>query len=454
MLDIVILAAGKGSRMYSSLPKVLHPLAGRPLLQHVLDTAQQLEPDSEPVMVVGHGAAHLQEVFANRDCRWVEQEEQLGTGHAVLQALPLLRPQARCLILYGDVPLIAVDTLRQLCADVDVNSLGLLTVTLDNPTGYGRILRNESGEVTGIVEHKDASATERSINEVNTGIMVVNVEHLQRWLPALSADNQQGEYYLTDIIAMAHQQGVAIKTTQPAAAFEVEGINNRLQQASLEREYQRRLAHQLMLQGVAIADPERFDCRGQLQAGTDVFIDINVIIEGEVILGNNTTIGANTLLKDCVIGNDCQIKPNTIIEGAQLADAVEVGPFARLRPGANLADKVRVGNFVEIKKSHIGIGSKINHLSYIGDCQMGAQVNIGAGSITCNYDGVNKHITRIDDKVFVGSNTALVAPVSVACGTTIAAGSVITQDTQENDLAVARSRQRNISNWPRPQKNP
>lgn len=451
MLDIVILAAGKGSRMYSRTPKVLHTIAGRPMLQHVVETARELDT-AEPLVVIGHGSEAVRDALPDHACRWVEQAEQLGTGHAVLQALPQLRSEAVCLVLYGDVPLITPATLRQLCAGAGSDSLGLLTVTLDDPEGYGRILRNADGEVTGIVEHKDASAEERVINEVNTGIMAVSVEHLRRWLPALQADNQQGEYYLTDIIAMAHGEGVGINTTHPAASFEVEGINNRVQQARLEREYQRRLARQLMLEGVAIADPERFDCRGRLVAGTDVFIDVNVIIEGEVSIGNNTVIGANTLLKDCVIGSDCLVKSNTIVEGATLADGVEVGPFARLRPGAKLGDRAKVGNFVEVKKSEIGAGSKVNHLSYIGDCQMGAGVNIGAGTITCNYDGVNKHTTRIADDVFVGSNTALVAPVSVGRGTTIGAGSVITQDTGENDLAVARSRQRNIPNWPRPEK--
>lgn len=451
MLEVVVLAAGKGSRMFSELPKVLHTIAGRPMLQHVLDTVAGMGRDN-PLVVVGHGSEQIQQTFASRSCQWVQQEHQLGTGHAVQQALPHLAADAVCLILYGDVPLIEAETLRQLCEGVNEDKLGLLTVNLENPAGYGRILRNALGEVMAIVEQKDANEEERKISEVNTGIMAVSVNNLHRWLPELKANNSQGEYYLTDIIAMAHRDSVVIKTVQPAAAEEVEGINNRAQQARLERFYQHNYARKLMLEGVAIADPDRFDCRGTLQAGKDVFIDINVIIEGDVILGDNTHVGANSVLMNSVIGENCLIKPHSLLEGARVAAGCEIGPFARLRPGTELNEGAKIGNFVEVKKSVIGAGSKVNHLSYIGDCQMGAGVNIGAGTITCNYDGVNKHTTTIADNTFVGSNTALVAPVTVARGTTIGAGSVITQNTGENDLAVARARQRNIPNWPRPEK--
>jgi bifunctional UDP-N-acetylglucosamine pyrophosphorylase / glucosamine-1-phosphate N-acetyltransferase len=451
-LNIVILAAGKGTRMKSSLPKVLHPVAGRPLLQHVLDTARHLNHQSTINTVIGHGAEQIEAALTASDVRFILQAEQLGTGHAVQQALPYIDSQDTVLILYGDVPLIKHATLARLVKCVSDNSLGLLTLTLADPFGYGRIVRDESGRVTAIVEQKDASSEQLAIREINTGIMAVRGAHLQRWLPRLFNDNAQREYYLTDIIALAKADGIAVQTEQPAHEWEVLGINNRIQQAELERIYQRELAQQFMAEGLCLSDPARFDCRGELDFGEDVQIDINCIFEGKVRLGDNVQIGPNCCIKNATIGDNCVIKANTLIEDASLADNCEAGPFARLRPGTLLASGAKVGNFVEIKKAMLGEGSKANHLTYLGDANIGKNVNIGAGTITCNYDGVNKSKTEIGDNVFIGSNTALVAPVKVGKDATVGAGSVITGNVPDNQLAVARGKQRNIEGWQRPKK--
>ncbi|TVZ41335.1 bifunctional UDP-N-acetylglucosamine pyrophosphorylase/glucosamine-1-phosphate N-acetyltransferase [Alteromonadaceae bacterium 2753L.S.0a.02] len=451
MLQIVILAAGKGTRMRSARPKVLHTLAGKPFVAHVIDRARDLAADSIQV-IVGHGATEVQQTLADDSLQFVEQREQLGTGHAVLQALPQLSGSATVLILYGDVPLISSETLAQLVAKVGGNTMGLLTVTMEDPHGYGRIVRNAMGEVRAIVEQKDADYEQQQIREVNTGVMAVRGEFLQRWLPQIKNDNAQGEYYLPDIIAMAATDGIAIETVQPASCNEVLGVNNRAQQAQLERVYQLAIAEKLMAQGVTLPDPARFDCRGDLRTGEDCFIDINCVFEGDNQLGNNVLIGPNCNLKNAVVGDNTVIHANSVIENAVIEGDSNIGPFARLRPGSHLAQGARIGNFVETKNAKIGKGSKVNHLSYVGDAELGADVNIGAGTITCNYDGANKHKTSIGDNVFVGSNTALVAPVQLEDGTTVAAGSTITHGSKAKQLVIARNRQRNIDNWKRPQK--
>lgn len=451
MLEIVILAAGKGTRMRSDLPKVLHSLAGKPFLQHVLDRSEDLG-SANTFVVVGHGADQVKTQVGSPSIRFVEQLEQLGTGHAVQQALPHFSDDATILILYGDVPLIGKETLERLIENVDESSLGLLTVTLDNPTGYGRIVRNAEGKVTEIVEQKLATDDQLTIQEVNTGVLAVKASDLNRWLPQLSSDNAQKEYLLTDIIAIANSEGKAIVTAQPDHEYEVLGVNNRIQQAELERIYQQRLADALLAEGVTILDPARFDCRGTLVTGKDCVIDVNCVFEGDVVLGDGVSVGPNCHIKNAKIASNVEIKSHTVIEEAVVGNHAAVGPFARLRPKANLADHVKVGNFVEVKKANIGLNSKVSHLSYIGDAEIGQDVNIGAGTITCNYDGVNKFVTSIGDGVFVGSNTALVAPVSLGKNVTVAAGSVVTVDVQNDALAVARSRQRNIDGWVRPNK--
>lgn len=451
MLDILVLAAGKGTRMRSDLPKVLHPIGGKALVQHVVDTARQVGGE-QILIIVGHGAEKVEERMAAPDVKFVLQAEQLGTGHAVQQALPHLRGDATVLILYGDVPLTRAETLQKLIATVNDHQMGLLTVNMQDPTGYGRIVRNMFGEVEAIVEHKDASEEQRKITEINTGIMAIKAKHLQQWLPQLKNNNAQGEYYLTDIIAMAKASNVAIKVEQPNAVEEVEGINNRQQQAALERFYQKQKANDLMVAGVTLLDPARFDCRGNLTVGRDVVIDINCVFIGDVTLEDGVVIDPNCVIINSKIGKNSHIKASSHVEGASIAADCEVGPFARLRPGANLADGAKIGNFVEVKKASIGKGSKVSHLSYIGDAKIGADVNVGAGTITCNYDGVNKFITEIGDNAFIGSNTALVAPVKVGAGSTIGAGSIITKDVEDAELAIARSKQRNIQGWERPKK--
>ncbi|NAO98243.1 UDP-N-acetylglucosamine diphosphorylase/glucosamine-1-phosphate N-acetyltransferase [Halomonas sp. MG34] len=449
-LDIVILAAGKGTRMRSQIPKVLHPLAGKPMVQHVLDTASGLQSDRTHV-VIGHGADQLREVLAEKPVKFAVQAEQKGTGHAVAQALEQLG-SGKVLILYGDVPLLQRESLSELLAHVDEQHMGLLTVTLADPTGYGRIVRDDAGEAVAIVEQKDASSAELAITECNTGIMAMTSAQLKRWLPQLSAENAQGEYYLTDVIAMAAAEGIKVCTAQPASAVEVEGVNNRAQMARLERVYQRQLADKLMAQGVALADPERLDVRGRLTCGHDVFIDVGCVFEGEVELGEGVRIGPYCVIKNSTIGAESVIEPHSVIDGTVAAGLNQVGPFARLRPGTRLAVKAKVGNFVETKNADVGEGSKINHLSYVGDARLGRDVNVGAGTITCNYDGANKHHTDIGDNAFIGSNTALVAPVSVGKGATIGAGSTIAKDVTDYALAVTRGRQLEKIDWLRPSK--
>ncbi|MFM1891028.1 MAG: bifunctional UDP-N-acetylglucosamine pyrophosphorylase/Glucosamine-phosphate N-acetyltransferase [Pseudomonadota bacterium] len=452
-LGIVILAAGQGTRMQSALPKVLHPLAGKPLLAHVIDTALTLQP-RRVVVVYGHGGEQVRSAFAARDdIAWAEQAAQLGTGHAVQQALPHLDGLDRVLVLYGDVPLIRQSTLQRLI-DGTESDLGLLTVTLEDPSGYGRIVRDSAGNVLRIVEQKDASAEQLAIREINTGIMLLGAARLRHWLQRLSNHNAQGEYYLTDVIEMAVHEGVAVHVAQPAHPVEAEGVNNRLQLATLERAYQRERAEELLLAGVSLADPARFDLRGRLRHGRDVSLDINVVIEGEVSLGNNVRVGANSVLRNVTVGDDVEILEHCVLEDAEIGAASRIGPFSRLRPGARLVGGAHVGNFVEIKQSLIGQGSKVNHLTYVGDAEIGAGVNIGAGTITCNYDGANKHKTVIGDRAFIGSNTALVAPVTVGAGATIGAGSVITKGAPADKLTLTRARQLTLDGWQRPVKKP
>ena len=448
---IVILAAGQGKRMRSRQPKVLHPLAGQPLLAHVLTAARALDP-ARIVVVHGHGGEQVQAALTDADCIWVEQAEQSGTGHAVIQAMPTLTDLDRVLVLYGDVPLIAPETLRRLVALASTTPLAVLTAKLTDPSGYGRILRDAAGQVVRIVEDKDATPDERSIHEINTGFLVADRARLASWLEQIDDHNAQGEYYLTDVIALAARDGVAVAATQPAALHEVAGVNDRVQLAELERIYQRQQAESLMRSGVTLADPTRFDLRGQLDAEPDVFIDINVIIAGRVRLAAGVRIGPNCVLTDCDIGAETEILANCVIESAQVGANARIGPFARLRPEARLADDTHVGNFVEIKKTQLGRGSKVNHLTYLGDAEVGAGVNVGAGTITCNYDGVNKSKTQIGDGAFIGSNTALVAPVTVGAGATIGAGSVITRDAPAEQLTVSRAKQTTLAGWQRPTK--
>ncbi|HLV76438.1 MAG TPA: bifunctional UDP-N-acetylglucosamine diphosphorylase/glucosamine-1-phosphate N-acetyltransferase GlmU [Marinobacter sp.] len=450
-LHVVILAAGQGSRMKSALPKVLHPVAGKPMLHHVIETAKQLGAEKIHT-VIGHGADQVRASLQDDSVHWVLQTEQLGTGHAVAQALPALPDNARVLVLYGDVPLTRKDTLEAMVQGLDQRNLALLTVNLDNPQGYGRIVRNDDGLVQAIVEQKDATAEQQQIREVNTGILAVSASHLKSWLPTLSNSNAQGEYYLTDIIAMAVAHGLGVTVSQPQTPFEVQGVNNRLQLAELERWYQRQQAERLMTEGATLADPARLDVRGELTIGNDLWIDVNVVFEGRVSLGSNVSIGPNCVIRDAVIADGAEIRANSVIDGAVIGAEAQIGPFARLRPGTELAARTKVGNFVETKKAVVGEGSKINHLSYVGDASLGRNVNVGAGTITCNYDGVNKFETRLGDGVFVGSNTSLVAPVTVAAEATIGAGSTITRDVSEGELAVARGKQRNVSGWQRPKK--
>ncbi|OWV31658.1 bifunctional UDP-N-acetylglucosamine diphosphorylase/glucosamine-1-phosphate N-acetyltransferase GlmU [Halomonas campaniensis] len=449
-LDIVILAAGKGTRMHSQIPKVLHTLAGKPMVQHVLDTALGLQPDRTHV-VIGHGADQLREALAENTVQFAVQAEQKGTGHAVAQALEQLG-SGKVLVLYGDVPLLQRDSLSELLAYVDEQHMGLLTVTLADPTGYGRIVRDDAGDAVAIVEQKDASSAELAITECNTGIMAMTSAQLKRWLPQLSDNNAQGEYYLTDVIALAAAEGIKVCTAQPASAVEVEGVNNRAQMARLERVYQRQLADKLMAQGVALADPERLDVRGRLICGHDVFIDVGCVFEGEVELGEGVRVGPYCVIKNSTIGAQSVIDTHSVIDGTVAAGLNQIGPFARLRPGTRMAVKAKVGNFVETKNADVGEGSKINHLSYVGDARLGRDVNVGAGTITCNYDGANKHRTEIGDNAFIGSNSALVAPVTVGKGATIGAGSTIAKDVTDYALAVTRGRQLEKIDWLRPSK--
>lgn len=448
-LSVIILAAGKGTRMNSRLPKVLQPLAGQPLLGHVLAQAQRLQVE-RIIAVYGHGGEQVKKTFAGQDIEWVEQAEQLGTGHAVQVTLPVLPLQGQSFILYGDVPLVQPETLKRLQQAASAG-IAMITLSLDNPAGYGRIVR-EDGKIRRIVEHKDASEAEKQITEVNTGIYCVDNACLHRWLPQLSNNNAQGEYYLTDIVAMAVADGLEIGSIQPEYEFEVEGVNDRIQLANLECRYQLHQVLQLQKKGVTFLDPHRFDLRGQLTVGQDVQIDVNVIIEGDCYLGDGVKVGAGSILKNARIGAETVILPYSILDDVIVGADTTIGPFARLRPGTELADGAHIGNFVEVKNSRIGRGSKANHLAYIGDAIVGAGSNIGAGTITCNYDGAYKHQTIIGENAFIGSNSSLVAPIQIGDGATVGAGSVVTKNVAENALAVARGQQRQIENYQRPRK--
>ncbi|MBU9298765.1 bifunctional UDP-N-acetylglucosamine diphosphorylase/glucosamine-1-phosphate N-acetyltransferase GlmU [Burkholderia multivorans] len=450
-MNIVILAAGTGKRMRSALPKVLHPVAGRPLLSHVIATARTLQP-SRLVVVVGHGADQVRAAVAAPDIQFAVQAEQLGTGHAVRQALPLLDPAQPTLVLYGDVPLTRASTLQRLVDAARDGRYGILTVTLDDPTGYGRIVRDAAGFVTRIVEQKDASPDELKIAEINTGIIVTPTEQLAMWLGALKNENAQGEYYLTDVVELAIEAGFEIVTAQPDEEWETLGVNSKAQLAELERIHQRNVADALLADGVTLADPARIDVRGTLRCGRDVSIDVNCVFEGDVTLADNVTIGANCVIRNASVGAGTRIDAFTHIDGAELGAHTVIGPYARLRPGAQLADEAHVGNFVEVKNAVIGHGSKANHLTYIGDADIGARVNIGAGTITCNYDGANKFRTVIEDDVFVGSDTQLVAPVHVGRGVTIAAGTTVWKDVADGVLALNEKTQTAKSGYVRPVK--
>ena len=448
-LNIIILAAGKGTRMYSDKPKVLHTIAGKCMLQHVVDTASKLKP-SKTIIVYGHGGEMVPQSLMHSSATFVLQEPQLGTGHAVKQALPQLDNDGVCLILYGDVPLIQLETLQKILTNE--NALTLLTQNLHNPKGYGRIVRDEAGKVCSIIEEKDATPEQREITEINTGILAAPSKLLRGWLENLNNNNAQGEYYLTDIVAMAVAQGVKIETTQPVYEWEVMGINNKLQQADLERFWQTELANRLLLQGVTLADPARLDIRGELKCERDVEIDVGCIFEGTVSLGKNVKVGAYSIIKNTRVEANTQIAPYSHIDNAELGENCHIGPYARIRPGSKLQNDVHIGNFVEIKNSEIANHSKANHLSYIGDASIGSRVNIGAGTITCNYDGANKFRTVIEDDAFIGSDTQLVAPVTVGRGSTIGAGSTITKDTPANELTLSRTKQFTIKGWQRPTK--
>ena len=449
-LSVVILAAGKGTRMYSDLPKVLHKIAGKPMVKHVIDTAKQLNA-AQIHLIYGHGADLLKQRLADEPVNWVFQAEQLGTGHAMQQAAPFFADDENILMLYGDTPLITTETLQKLIAAKPENGIALLTVNLENPTGYGRIIRQD-GNVTAIVEQKDANAEQLKITEVNTGVMVSDGASFKKWLARLDNNNAQGEYYMTDVIGLANQDGFKVVAVQATDMMEVEGANNRLQMAALERYFQRKQAQKLLLAGVSLTDPERFDLRGELEHGKDVEIDINVIIEGNVRLGNRVKIGAGCVLKNVEIADDVEIKPYSVLENAVVGEKAAIGPFSRLRPGAELAAETHVGNFVEIKQAKVGKGSKVNHLTYIGDAEIGRDCNIGAGVITCNYDGANKFKTVIGDNVFVGSDSQLIAPVTIADNVTVAAGATVTDNVEAGALVISRVRQRHISNWKRPTK--
>ncbi len=452
-LGVLILAAGEGTRMRSRQPKVLHRLAGKQLLRHVIETARSITPDDITV-VYGHGGDSVREVLDAPDLQWVEQKERLGTGHAVMQAMPHLQHVEQVLILYGDVPLISGSTLVSLLAALHVTNLALLTVDLKDPSGYGRIVRDRDDRVVRIVEEKDATERELEISEINTGIMAVRREQLDKWLARLENKNAQNEYYLTDVIAMAVSEGVNIQVVHPVCEEEVMGVNDRKQLAYLERYYQAQRADELMQSGVTLSDPARIDIRGSLKAGQDVFLDFNTLFKGEVQLANGVKVGPNVIIKNSIIGENTEILANSIIEGAVIGANCRIGPFARVRPETTLDDEVHLGNFVELKKSQVAARSKINHLSYVGDTSVGSGVNIGAGTITCNYDGANKHRTVIGDGAFIGSDTQLVAPVTVAEGATIGAGSTITKDTPANTLTLSRSKQISVEGWQRPVKKP
>lgn len=449
-LSVVILAAGKGTRMRSALPKVLHPIAGKPMVQRIIDTVKELGAE-QINLIYGHGADLLKAKIDEPNLNWCYQQEQLGTGHAVQQAVPYLHDEDDVLVLVGDAPLIKKDTLARLVAARAEADFGLLTVHLEDPTGMGRIIR-DGDNITAIVEHKDATDAQRAITEINTGMMLMNAGDLKRWLGQLSNDNAQGEYYLTDVIAMAAAEGKRIRAAHPTAVHEVEGVNNRVQLTRLERAFQLEQAEQAMLSGASLADPQRFDVRGELIVGNDISIDVNCVFEGKVVLGDNVVIEPNCILRNCSIGVGTVVAANSIIEDAEVEANCQIGPYARLRPGAKMCEGAKVGNFVEMKKTILGRGAKANHLTYLGDTIVGAGANIGAGTITCNYDGVNKSKTVIGTNAFIGSNSSLVAPVSIGDEATVGAGSTVTKDVEDGQLAIARAKQRDIANWPRPTK--
>ncbi len=449
-LGVIILAAGQGTRMKSMRPKVLHRLAGRPLLQHVVDTATALGA-ARIAVVFGHGGARVREGIGGAELVWVEQAKQLGTGHAVEQALPAMAGMDRVLVLYGDVPLTSWRTLEALSAE-PATPLAILTAELPDPSGYGRILRDDAGEIVRIVEHRDATPEERRVREINTGILVAERARLERWIARLENSNSQGEFYLTDIVSMAVGEGCRVGWSMPMDPAEILGVNDRAQLAHLERHYQRTRARELMRDGVTLLDPARFDLRGSLTAGRDVEIDVNVILEGDVVLGDGVRIGANSVIRGSRLGDGVEVLENCVIEGAEVGAGCRIGPFARLRPGTRLDTRVHAGNFVEIKNSVVAPGSKINHLSYVGDADVGSGVNIGAGTITCNYDGAHKHRTVIGDQAFIGSNTALVAPVRIGADATIGAGSVISRDAPPGGLTLERGKQVTLEGWRRPRK--
>ena len=451
-LNVVILAAGEGKRMRSSLPKVLHTLAGCSLLMHVTNTARQLSPD-KICIVIGHGGEMVKQSVLGEDLTWVPQQQQLGTGHALMQTLPYLDRNGLTLVLYGDVPLISIQTLRELIAKAEEKHCVLLTAEVENPFGYGRIARDfDTKTIKSIVEQKDANTEQLEIHEINTGIMLIPNDYLHNWLPKIENNNTQNEYYLSDIIAMSVKQGIQVESSQTRNLWEVMGINNKSQLAELERIYQKHSADKLLHLGVSLIDPSRIDIRGELVCGSDVEIDIGCIFEGNVKLDDFVQVGAHCILKNVKVASDTTILPYSHIEDAEIGENCKIGPFARIRPGTKLSNKVHIGNFVEVKNSQIALGSKANHLSYIGDSIVGKNVNIGAGTITCNYDGANKHQTIIEDDVFIGSDTQLIAPVRVSKGSTIGAGSTITKETPEGQLTLSRSKQVSVSGWKRPQK--
>jgi bifunctional UDP-N-acetylglucosamine pyrophosphorylase/glucosamine-1-phosphate N-acetyltransferase len=452
-LSVVILAAGQGKRMASDLPKVLQPLAGRPLLAHVVATARVLEPDAIHV-VYGHGGERVRAAFEGEDLRWALQAEQKGTGHALMQAMPGVPDGDTLLVLYGDVPLIRARTLEGLVARAGAAGLALLSARLPDPAGYGRVIRDGAGRVVRVVEEKDANRKERAVDEVNTGVLAAPAGKLRRWLAALTADNAQGEYYLTDCIGAAVRDGCVVDAIAADDPSEVLGVNDKLQLAEAEAAHRRERAAELMRAGVTVVDPARLDVRGEVRCGRDVTLDVNVILQGSVRLGDRVRIGAGCVLADCEIGDDSELRPHSLVEGASAGKNCVIGPFARLRPGTRLADGVHVGNFVEVKNSTLGAGSKANHLSYLGDSTVGSRVNVGAGTVTCNYDGANKHRTEIGDGAFIGSGAMLVAPVSVGEEATIGAGSTITKPAPAGKLTVERSRQVTVDNWKRPAKPP
>ncbi|WP_374475069.1 bifunctional UDP-N-acetylglucosamine diphosphorylase/glucosamine-1-phosphate N-acetyltransferase GlmU [Zoogloea sp.] len=450
-MEVIVLAAGQGKRMRSVLPKVLQPLAAKPMLAHVLDTARTLEA-RRIVVVYGHGGEVVREALDAPDLAWARQDPPQGTGHAVQQAMPLVEDGDTALILYGDVPLIGVPTLQRLMAAASDTALALLTVSMDNPTGYGRILRDGAGKVTRIVEEKDATPDERQVQEVNTGILAAPVTRLRQWLGKLKNDNAQGEYYLTDIIAMAVADGLDVVTTQPDAFEETLGVNNKTQLAELERIHQRNIARSLTDAGVTVIDPARLDVRGSLECGRDVEIDINCVFEGTVVLGDGVRIGANCIVRNATLGAGTRVAPFSQIEDTITGEACIIGPYARTRPGTVLGNDVHLGNFVEVKNSTIADHSKANHLAYVGDADIGQRVNVGAGTITCNYDGANKFRTVIEDDVFIGSDTQLVAPVRVGKGATLGAGTTLTKDAPAEQLTVSRAKQISLAGWQRPVK--